>query len=111
MRRVLRIDLANRKNRKRFDRVTAGVCLMGLELLQHDLSLASEVSSREVLRRMGFDVAEADDREVAELRYDCMMLAQEFLIKGLTLRYVTVLEEHEKEAAELGLELRLESGK
>jgi hypothetical protein len=98
--RRLRIDLANR-NKSGFNQVTTGICLLGLELLQHDAGLALDVSAREVLRCLGADLADADARAVEDLRYHCMMVAQEFLIKGMVKGYAAALDEHAQSAAEL----------
>jgi len=107
MRLHLRIDLANRK-KLAFNRVDAGICFLGLELLEHEAGLASDVSTREVLRRLGADVADADDRDVERLRYHCITLAREFLIQGMVKGYAAALDAKAQSVAELAA---LECGK
>jgi len=70
----------------RLDQVSIGICFLGLETLQR-LGLASDISATLVLGRMGVEVSDAEEAE--DLRFKYMMVAQTYVVEGMSARLKT----------------------
>jgi hypothetical protein len=69
------------------DQVTVGLCFLGLETLQR-VGLASDISATLVLGRLGVEIRDAEEAE--DLRFKYMMVAQTYVVEGMSARLKTV---------------------